>query len=134
MKNKSTISSWVLQIPVAIVLGASALAKLSGRDAPVMIFESLGMEPTGRYLIGGLELIAALLLLIPFSVAWGAILVWGLMTGAIIAHATHLGASGPMLPMTIAAAFNWIASTAIIFLRHRQIEFVRQMFSCDTDA
>lgn len=134
MKTKSSAASRILQIAVALILGSSAIAKISGQAPAVRIFETLGMEPNGRHLIGGLELISVLLLLAPFSAAWGAILAWGLMTGAIIAHSTHLGIGGPMLPMTLAASFNWLASAAIIMLRHRQVEFIRRMFACGTET
>ncbi|NBB78174.1 MAG: hypothetical protein GVY36_01830 [Verrucomicrobia bacterium] len=127
------VLAWILQILVACVLGASAIAKLAGNAESIMLFENLGMEPGGRYLIALLELIAALLLLVPFSATWGAILVWGVMTGALIAHLTKLGMAGAMLPMTLAAALNWCASAAIIFLRRHQTEFVRCMFDCARD-
>ena len=123
--------AWILQILVACVLGASAVAKLAGHAESIMIFENLGMEPGGRYLIAILELGAALLLLIPFSVNWGAILAWGVMAGALIAHLTKLGLAGAMLPMTLAATFNWCGSTAILFLRRHQTEFIRCMFERD---
>ncbi|MFU8849272.1 MAG: DoxX family protein [Opitutales bacterium] len=123
--------AWVLQILVALVLGASAVAKLIGSAESIMLFANLGMEPGGRYLIALLELAAALLLLIPFSAPWGAVLAWGVMTGALIAHLSKLGMVGTMLPMTLAAAFNWCASAAILFLRRNQIEFIRCMFDCD---
>jgi len=124
--------AWILQVLVALVLGASAVAKLAGHAESIMIFENLGMEPGGRHLIAILELVAALLLLIPFSVNWGAILAWGVMTGALIAHLTKLGLAGAMLPMTLAAAFNWCGSAAILFLRRHQTEFVRCMFERET--
>jgi len=124
-------AAWVLQICVALVLGASALAKLAGNAESIMLFENLGMEPAGRYLVALLELAAAGLLLIPFSAPWGAVLAWGVMTGALIAHLSKLGMAGAMLPMTLAAAFNWCASAAVLFLRRRQIEFVRCMFDCE---
>jgi putative oxidoreductase len=133
MNDKTSAVSWILQILVALVLAASAFAKISGQNQAVLIFESLGMEPTGRLLIGGLELIAALLLFVRFSAAWGAILAWGLMTGALIAHGTHLGFTGAMLPMGLAACFNWIASVTIILLRRDQIEFFRRMLASDTE-
>jgi uncharacterized membrane protein YphA (DoxX/SURF4 family) len=124
--------AWILQVLVACVLGASAIAKLIGNAESIMLFSNLGMEPGGRYLIAVLEMIAALLLLVPFSATWGAILAWGVMTGALIAHFTKLGMVGTMLPMTLAAAFNWCASAAIIFLRRHQTEFIRCMFDCDS--
>ncbi len=125
--------SWTLQALVALVLGASAVAKLIGNAESIMIFENLGMEPGGRYLIAILELAAALLLLIPFSVPWGAILAWGVMSGALIAHLTKLGLAGAMLPMTLAATFNWCGSAVILYLRRHQTEFIRCMFERETD-
>ena len=125
---KAPAFAWVLQVLVALVLGASAIAKLAGNAESIMIFENLGMEPGGRYLIAVLELTAALLLLIPFSAPWGAILAWGVMTGALIAHLTKLGLAGTMLPMTLAATFNWCGSAAILYLRRHQTEFIRCMF------
>ena len=101
-----------------------------GRHCPSELTVEDLFVPTGTNLW---RMIAALLLLIPFSAAWGAILAWGLMTGAIIGHCTHLGLTGDMLPMTLAATFNWLGSCAIVLLRHRQIEFIRCMFECDTE-
>ncbi len=48
------------------------------------------MEPAGRYLIGVIELMGALLLLSPFA-ALGSVIVVAVMCGAIIAHVTQLG-------------------------------------------
>lgn len=126
----STAAAWLLQIAVALVLGVSAAAKLTAHPESVAVFQTLGMEPGGRYLIALLELAAAALLLIPFSIPWGAILAWGVMSGALIAHLSKLGVAGSMLPMTLGAAFNWCASAAILFFRRHQIEFVRSMFAC----
>lgn len=131
--TKAPALAWVFQVLVACVLGASAIAKLAGNPESIMIFENLGMEPGGRYLIAILELGAALLLLIPFSAPWGAILAWGVMTGALIAHLTKLGLAGAMLPMTLAAVFNWCGSAVILFLRRRQTEFIRCMFERGSD-
>ncbi len=122
-------SAWILQIMAAIILGASAAAKLTGHAESIAVFETLGMEPGGRYLIAVLELAAAVLLLIPYSAPWGAILTWGVMSGALIAHLTELGLTGPMLPMTVAAATNWCAAALILLLRRHQIEFIRCMFA-----
>lgn len=128
-KTRTTLS-WILQILVAAVLAASGFAKLAALPETIGVFETLGMEPTGRHLVGALEVLAALLLVIPFSVAWGAILAWGIMTGAVLAHLTRLGVAGPMLAGTLAATFNLCACTAILLLRRHQIEFIRCMFEC----
>ena len=74
----------------AILLLMASVMKLSGDAASVAVFTSLEMEPTGRYVIATIELVAALLLLSPFA-ALGSLLVVGVMLGAIIAHVTQIG-------------------------------------------
>ncbi len=120
--------SWFLQVIVAVVLGTSAISKFLGNPEAVRVFSSLGMEPGGRFLIGGLEAMVALLLLIPFGAPWGAILGWGLMSGALIAHLTEIGIAGLFLPMSMAAGFNWCACAVILLIRRDQVAFIRQMF------
>ena len=128
MNSKTIVVAWILQLAVAAILAASAIGKLVGAPEAVALFADLGMEPAGRYLVALLELVAALLLLLPWSVAWGGVLAWGLMGGALIAHATRLGISGEMGILTLAAVFNWIAASAILYLRRSEIEFIRCMF------
>lgn len=125
---KQTILSWVFQVLVAAILAPMIGVKFAGRPEAVELFTALGMEPAGRYLIGALELLVLVLLLTPRAAAWGAVLGWGVMTGALIAHATHLGVEGMMLPLTLMAALNWLGCTAVLILRRRQIEFIREMF------
>lgn len=128
MNRKTIVVAWILQLAVAAILSASAIGKLVGAPEAVALFVDLGMEPTGRYLVAVLELVAALLLLLPWSVAWGGVLAWGLMSGALIAHATRLGISGEMGILSLAAFFNWAAASVILYLRRSEIEFIRSMF------
>ena len=132
MKTKN-IFTWILQIAVAAIIARFGVDKLMASPASVDLFASLGMEPSGRYLIGILELTAALLLLFPYSIAWGAMLAWGLMTGALIGHLTRLGMEGQMLTMTLMAAFNWLATIAILYIRRDQVEFIRSMFARESE-
>ncbi len=74
----------------AILLLMASVMKFIGDPASVEVFASLEMEPTGRYVIATIELVAALLLLSPFA-ALGSLLVVGVMLGAIIAHVTQIG-------------------------------------------
>jgi putative oxidoreductase len=85
------IGSWSCRIIAAAVLLQTLFFKFSGAPESVYIFETVGMEPWGRYGSGVAELIAALLLLTPrFSWA-GALLAMGVMAGAIGSHLTVLG-------------------------------------------
>ena len=122
--------SWILQILMAVTFLAAAGDVLLGDPEAVQTFRTLGMEPFGRYLVGGLEVVAAFLLLTPFSIALGSLLSWGLMTGALIAHLTRLSFAGDQWGTALLAVMLWIASVAILYLRRDQIEFVRCMFEC----
>jgi len=80
----------VAQVLAAMALLMAGVMKLAGEETSVQIFTQLGMEPTGRFLVGFIEITAAMLLLSPFA-AIGALLSSAVMCGAIIAHATFLG-------------------------------------------
>ena len=69
--------------------------KFSGARESVYIFSTLGLEPWGRIGTGVVELIAAVLLLIPSTAAFGAILSLGVISGAIASHLTRLGIARP---------------------------------------
>ncbi len=127
MKVKVLIS-WILQIIIAVTLGAAAAAKITGHEETVAVFKTLGMEPEGRYLIGGLEAMAAFLILVPQSVAWGALLGWGLMTGALIAHLTRLGFDSTESSMGLLAFLTWLFCNVVLYLRRERIELIDSMF------
>lgn len=80
-----------MQIVVAAILAQTLFFKFTGAEESKYIFSTLGMEPWGRYASGVAELIAAVLLLIPRTVVFGAILSMGVIIGAIGAHLTKLG-------------------------------------------
>jgi putative oxidoreductase len=85
------ISLWFIQIICSGILIYTSYAKLSSKPLSVLIFSELGMEPTGRYIIGVVELCAAVFLLSDKMAATGAFLALGTMLGAIIAHITVIG-------------------------------------------
>jgi uncharacterized membrane protein YphA (DoxX/SURF4 family) len=83
--------TWVARIVAAVILLQTLYFKFTASAESVYIFTTVSMEPWGRWLVGGLELVAGVLLLIT-PVAWvGAGLAAGLMLGAIGMHATILG-------------------------------------------
>ena len=83
--------SWVLQVVVAVILLQTLFFKFTGAEESIYIFTTVGAEPWGRYGSGVLELIAAVLLLIPGTVAIGALLAVGVGVGAVFSHLTLLG-------------------------------------------
>jgi DoxX-like family len=65
--------------------------KFTGAEESIYIFSQLGVEPWGRIAAGCMELIAAVLLLIPATLVPGALLAIGIMAGAIASHFFKLG-------------------------------------------
>ena len=84
---------WVLRLLAAVILLQTLFFKFTAAPESVYIFSTIGIEPWGRIGTGILELIAAILILIPATTAFGALLAVGLMTGAVFFHITRLGIS-----------------------------------------
>ena len=93
MLNLSNIGIWILRLLAAIILLQTLYFKFSAAPESIYIFSKLGMEPWGRIGTGILELIAGILLLVPATTVFGALLAIGLMAGAIFFHITKLGIS-----------------------------------------
>jgi putative oxidoreductase len=83
--------SWLLQIVVAVILLQTLFFKFTGAEESIYIFTMVGAEPWGRYGSGVMELIAAVLLLVPGTIAVGALLALGVGVGAVFSHLTVLG-------------------------------------------
>jgi uncharacterized membrane protein YphA (DoxX/SURF4 family) len=82
---------WTLRGVAAIIMLQTLFFKFSASPESVYIFTTVGMEPWGRIATGILELVASILLLIPRTTGFGAVLGAGLMAGAIFLHLTLLG-------------------------------------------
>ncbi|MBL7797767.1 MAG: DoxX family protein [Saprospiraceae bacterium] len=89
--SKSSVLSLVLRLVVAAILLQTLYFKFSAAPESVYIFQTLGAEPWGRIGSGIAELIVAILLLWPRTVAIGAVSALGVISGAIMAHFTRLG-------------------------------------------
>lgn len=89
--KKKAIVSWVFQVIVAVILFQTLFFKFTGAEESRYIFEKVGAEPVGRIGSGVVELIAAVLLLVPRTIPIGAIISLGVISGAIMSHLTILG-------------------------------------------
>jgi putative oxidoreductase len=85
------VLSWLARLVVAAILLQTLYFKFSGAAESVYIFTAVGQEPWGRYGSGVVELAASVLLFLPGTVAVGALLALGTMSGAIFFHLTKLG-------------------------------------------
>jgi len=90
MKPKN-ILSLLLRLVAAGIMLQTLYFKFTAQPESIYIFSRLGIEPWGRIGSGIAELIAAVLLLWPSTIVFGAALGAGIMLGAIAAHATILG-------------------------------------------
>src|SRR5215467_3117172 len=91
MSKALNVIDWLLRIAVAVILLQTLFFKFTGAKESVYIFTTLGAEPWGRVGSGVVELVASLLILVPRTAVFGAILALGTICGAIFAHLTKLG-------------------------------------------
>lgn len=82
--------AWAAQVIVAVILVQTLYFKFTYAPETAVIFEGRGGRPAAT-LVGALELVAAVLLLVPGYAALGASLGLGLIGGAIFTHLTSLG-------------------------------------------
>ncbi|WP_086932774.1 hypothetical protein [Agarilytica rhodophyticola] len=124
---------WIAAAWIAFVFVQSLFFKFSGSYETEHIFgvlgEWMGMEwfaSAGGYLIGGLELVASIILFSRFW-AWGALLAFEIMSGAIVFHLfTPLGIIMPSFDQNgavigddggtlfIMACITWACSLSLI--------------------
>lgn len=82
--------------------------KLAGNEQMVGMFEAIGIGQWFRYLTGGIEVAAAILLLIPRFSGLGALLLIPTMIGAILTHLFIVGGS-PAVPIVLLVVMTVIA-------------------------
>lgn len=117
--------SWGLRAVAAIILLQTLYFKFTAAPESVYIFSTLGMEPWGRIGSGIAELIASILLLIPSTAAYGALLSLGVISGAIFFHLTKLGIALPLVgdhgELFILAIIVFAASAGVLYLHRNEI-------------
>ena len=117
------IGSWTLRGVAAVILLQTLFFKFSGAKESVYIFSTLGMEPWGRIGSGIAELIASILLLVPSTVIYGALLSLGVISGAIFFHLTKLGIALPAVDdhgELFALAVVVFLCSAVVLVLHRE--------------
>ena len=99
---------WTLQVLVALVLVAAGSGKLLGSPDMIALFDAVGIGQWFRYVTGSLEVLGALLLIVPGKTALGAVLLACVMAGAVVAHLTVLP-TPPTVPLVLFALTTLIA-------------------------
>jgi putative oxidoreductase len=106
----TSISLWAVRGLLALAFAAAGTAKLYGVPMLVEEFEHIGLGQWFRYLTGTLEILGAVLIIIPSTVAFGAALLCCIMIGAIFTHVFVIG--GSPLPAIVLLALSAIVAYA----------------------
>src|SRR5271165_4136144 len=127
------IASWALRLIAAIILLQTLFFKFTGAKESIYIFTTLGMEPWGRIGSGVVELIASILLLLPQTVAFGAILSLGVIGGAIFFHLTTLGIALPLVDdhgeLFALAVVVFVCSFAVLVMHRAELPLIGRALS-----
>ncbi|WP_036385331.1 DoxX family protein [Muricauda sp. MAR_2010_75] len=128
--NLKSIVDLALKVVPAVILLQTLFYKFSAAPESVYIFETLGLEPVGRIGIGILELITAILILVPRTTWLGAVLGLGLMAGAIFSHLTQLGivVQNDGGTLFILAMVTFIFCGILVWMNRYQIPILKKLF------
>jgi uncharacterized membrane protein YphA (DoxX/SURF4 family) len=97
------IIGWVLSVITALFLGKGAIDKLVGTQEMVGNFAFMKIEKY-RVVTGLGELLGVVLLLIPTTSLFGAILIASFMSAAVVMHLSLMGGSKTYIPIIIGLA------------------------------
>jgi uncharacterized membrane protein YphA (DoxX/SURF4 family) len=104
------IGSWVVQIAAALLFLMAGSSKLRGAPEMVGLFQAIGVGQWFRYVTGGLEVVGAVLLVVPSLAAFGGALLVAVMLGAVATHAFVIGGNPTMAIVLLAASafVTWV--------------------------
>lgn len=133
MSSTLNYISWACRVIVAIILLQTLFFKFAGAEESKYIFSTVlspEHEAWGRIGSGVIELIAAVLILIP-RISWlGALIAFGTISGAIMSHLTLLGIvvmdDGGLLFGLAATVF--VLSAVLLLIHRRELPVVGQVF------
>ena len=119
-----------LSIVAAVILLQTLYFKFTAAPVSVHIFSTLGIEPWGRIGSGIVELISGILLSIPKTSLYGAILALGTMSGTILSHLLFLGIDvqndgGSLFMMAMIVT---VCSFGVIFIKRDELESLFSKF------
>ncbi len=117
--RSATVTVWVLRIGLAAVFAAGGLAKLGGDAAMVAMFTDIGAGQELRYLVGALELAAAIGLLLPRLAGAAALGLVALMVGATITNVAVLHTS-PAVTVVLMLLAAGVARARLGFRERRR--------------
>jgi uncharacterized membrane protein YphA (DoxX/SURF4 family) len=97
---------WGLRILLALAFGAAGATKLAGVQQMVQLFDAVGFGQWFRYLTGAVEVIGAILLLVPATGFVGGLLLTATMVGGVGTHLLLIGGNpAPAIVLGLLSAF-----------------------------
>jgi uncharacterized membrane protein YphA (DoxX/SURF4 family) len=127
----ATVVYWIARLLAAVIMLQTLFFKFTASPESVYIFTTVGMEPWGRIGVGVMELIAAILIVVPATAWLGAGLALGLMVGALGMHLTLLGIDvqgdhgylfGLALAVTLCSVYVLIHDKDIVLSRIKALQ------------
>ncbi|MBK9490119.1 MAG: DoxX family protein [Haliscomenobacter sp.] len=121
--------SLILSLIAAIILLQTLFFKFTAHPDSVYIFTQLGMEPYGRIGIGVAELITAILLIVPRTRPYGAVIGLGVISGALFFHLTKLGINvnndgGKLFGLALA---TFVCCLGVVFLERKKLPILNKL-------
>ena len=124
MTKPMNIVSWIIRIVIALIFLQTLFFKFTGAEESKYIFTTLmgaEYEAYGRIGSGLMELAAAVLILNPRTVVYGALLSLAVISGAIFSHLTKLGIvvqddGGTLFGLAITV---FVLSLVVLFIHRR---------------
>jgi uncharacterized membrane protein YphA (DoxX/SURF4 family) len=121
-QRKVTMGTWIGRVMsglvIAFMLMASAFPKLFMPALAVQSMQQLGWNPKHLMVIAVLELVGTILYAIPRTAVLGAVLLTGLLGGAI---ATHLRIENPLFSHTLFPVYVGLLMWGGLWLRNAQV-------------
>jgi len=131
----TTVASWACQLIAAAILAQTLFFKFTYAPETRVIFAQLGGRPAAT-LVGLMELACVVLLLLPRTTIFGALLSLGVIAGALGTHlfvigiqvvdpASGRGDGGLLFGLALAVA---VLATAILALRRQEVAALVRRF------
>lgn len=128
--------SRILRIIIACIYVQTLYFKFSAHPDSVYIFSKIGMEPYGRIGLGVVELLTAVLLLIPSTKTWGALVSLSIISGAIFLHLGPIGieVQGDSGKVFYLALLVFLCSLAVAFIHRQEVQNLWHRFFAKKDV
>ena len=102
MKKYLTLKNlgWLLTVLVTFMLGMSGISKVMGTEEMIKNFTFMNLLPY-LALLGFVELGGVILLIMPKTSKYGAVLLSSYLSGAAALHLAMMGGTGVMVPVVL---------------------------------